>query len=160
MMSEVLTALSPVFVAFTTGIMAVILAKVNARVKRADEQDEHLKSIQKNQESITKNLSLITDLTEGHAKLTAELARQGRGMRILLRSSMQADHQRLMNQGYISSHQLRDFEEAYDVYHQEGGNGTATRWLEELKELPIRDIDPIIPKLDIKSKIDKGGEYQ
>ncbi len=38
------------------------------------------------------------------------------------------------------------------------GNGTATRWLEELKELPIRDIDPIIPKLDIKSKIDKGGE--
>lgn len=156
-MSEILAALSPVFVALTTGLMAVVLAKVNARVKKAEDQDEHLKSIQRNQESINKNLSLITDLANEQAKLIEELARLGSGMRILLRSSMQADHQRHIDRGYISSPQLRDFGEAYEVYHQEGGNGTATRWLEELKELPIRDIEPIVPRLKQDEIYKKSG---
>ncbi len=40
---------------------------------------------------------------------------------------------------YKISNQLRDFQEAYDIYHREGGNGTATRWLKDVMSLPIQD---------------------
>lgn len=87
-------------------------------------------------------MNAIEELTKSVVSLTEETTRQGYGMRILLRSSLHDDHTAIMRQGYVTSNQLWDFQEAYNVYHQEGGNGTATRWLRDIMSLPIRDEIP------------------
>lgn len=138
-MVDILTALSPVLVALTSGLAGLLLAKQNSRDKKSEQRDIQLKAIERNQEQISKSFQLISDLAENHASLLSETARQRDALKILLRNSLMQDHTRLMEQGYLTSYQLRDFEESYSVYHSEGGNGTATKWLEEIKTLPIHD---------------------
>lgn len=148
--SNFLSVITPILTAVITGLMSILLSRVNSRIKRAELQAEarsdeakaqeaHLNVIQNNQENISRNFELISELAHGHALLTAETERQRTGMKVLLRNSLMNEHRLLMKQGFISSYQLRDFEEAYDVYHKEGGNGTATRWLEEVRSLPVED---------------------
>ncbi len=118
-----------------TALMGLLTYKIQRKDKKQDEMDRHIKSV-------SKNMDAIEELTKSVVKLTEETGRQGCGMRILLRSSLHDDHKALMKQGYVTSNQLRDFQEAYNVYHQEGGNGTATRWLKDIMNLPIRDELP------------------
>lgn len=118
-----------------TALMGLLTYKIQRKDKKQDEMDRHIKSI-------SRNMDAIEELTKSVVKLTEETGRQGCGMRILLRSSLHDDHKALMKQGYVTSNQLRDFQEAYNVYHQEGGNGTATRWLKDIVNLPIRDELP------------------
>lgn len=120
-----------------TALMGLLTYKIQRKDKKQDEMDRHIKSI-------SKNMDAIEELTKSVVKLTEETGRQACGMRILLRSSLHDDHKALMKQGYVTSNQLRDFQEAYNVYHQEGGNGTATRWLRDIMSLPIRDEIPHI----------------
>lgn len=118
-----------------TALMGLLTYKIQRKDKKQDEMDQHIKSI-------SRNMDAIEELTKSVVALTEETGRQGCGMRILLRSSLHDDHKALMKQGYVTSNQLRDFQEAYNVYHQEGGNGTATRWLKDIMNLPIRDELP------------------
>lgn len=131
-METVLAWIGAAVVPICTALMGLLTYKIQRKDKRQDEMDRHIKSI-------ADNMAAIDELTKSVLSLTEETSRQGSGMRILLRSSLQSDHRRLMDQGYITSNQLRDFQEAYDCYHQEGGNGTATRWLRDVMDLPIRD---------------------
>lgn len=41
--------------------------------------------------------------------------------------------------GWISLHGLEAAQKMYDEYHRLGGNGTVTKLMEDLKELPVRD---------------------
>ena len=118
-----------------TALMGLLTYKIQRKDKKQDEMDQHIKTI-------SRNMAAIDELTKSVVKLTEETGRQACGMRILLRSSLHDDHKSLMKQGYVTSNQLRDFQEAYNVYHQEGGNGTATRWLKDIMNLPIRDELP------------------
>ena len=43
------------------------------------------------------------------------------------------------NYSKISSPDYTEFEEMYNVYHNLGGNGTATKWFNKIKELEIDD---------------------
>lgn len=115
-----------------TALMGLLTYKIQRKDKKQDEMDRHIKSI-------SKNMDAIEELTKSVVKLTEETNRQGNGMRVLLRASLHEDHKRLMKQGFVASNQLRDFQEAYDIYHREGGNGTATRWLKDIMSLPIQD---------------------
>lgn len=115
-----------------TALMGLLTYKIQRKDKKQDEMDRHIKSI-------SKNMDAIEELTKSVVKLTEETNRQGNGMRVLLRASLHEDHKRLMKQGFVASNQLRDFQEAYDIYHREGGNGTATRWLKDVISLPIQD---------------------
>lgn len=115
-----------------TALMGLLTYKIQRKDKKQDEMDRHIKSI-------SKNMDAIEELTKSVVKLTEETNRQGNGMRVLLRASLHEDHKRLMKQGFVASNQLRDFQEAYDIYHREGGNGTATRWLKDVMGLPIQD---------------------
>lgn len=115
-----------------TALMGLLTYKIQRKDKKQDEMDRHIKSI-------SKNMDAIEELTKSVVKLTEETNRQGNGMRVLLRASLHEDHKRLMKQGFVASNQLRDFQEAYDIYHREGGNGTATRWLKDVMSLPIQD---------------------
>lgn len=41
--------------------------------------------------------------------------------------------------GKISSDDFTEYEEMYNAYHRLGGNGTATKWFDKIKELDIDD---------------------
>ena len=131
-MEVVLAWIGAAVVPICTALMGLLTYKIQRKDKKQDEMDQHIKAI-------SRNMAAIDELTKSLVKLTEETNRQGNGMRVLLRTSLHEDHKLLMKQGYISSNQLRDFQEAYDIYHREGGNGTATRWLKDVMSLPIQD---------------------
>ena len=131
-MEVVLAWIGAAVVPICTALMGILTYKIQRKDKKHDEMDRHIKSI-------SKNMDAIEELTKSVVKLTEETNRQGNGMRVLLRASLHEDHKRLMKQGFVASNQLRDFQEAYDIYHREGGNGTATRWLQDVMSLPIQD---------------------
>ena len=131
-MEVVITWIGAAVVPICTALMGLLAYKIQRKDKKQDEMDQHIKAI-------SRNMAAIDELTKSVVKLTEETGRQGNGMRILLRSSLYEDHKNLMKQGFVASNQLRDFQEAYDIYHREGGNGTATRWLKDVMSLPIQD---------------------
>lgn len=131
-MEYIFTWIGAAVVPICTALMGILTYKIQRKDKKHDEMDRHIKSI-------SKNMDAIEELTKSVVKLTEETNRQGNGMRVLLRASLHEDHKRLMKQGFVASNQLRDFQEAYDIYHREGGNGTATRWLKDVMSLPIQD---------------------
>ena len=61
------------------------------------------------------------------------------GVMLQLRYMLQRYHTEYMLQEFITTEQYRNFEEIYNVYHSLKGNGTATKWFDEIKELEIRD---------------------
>lgn len=131
-MEVVITWIGAAVVPICTALMGLLTYKIQRKDKKQDEMDQHIKAI-------SRNMAAIDELTKSVVKLTEETGRQACGMRILLRSSLHEDHKLLMKQGFVASNQLRDFQEAYDIYHREGGNGTATRWLKDVMSLPIQD---------------------
>lgn len=135
-MIDTIAVLTPLLTAIVTAVGAVWLARVNGRIntriKQAEKQDDILRQVQE-------STGRIDELADAHKQIMEETNRQGAGIRVLLRSALQNDHKQLMKQAFIRSNQLRDFQEAYDIYHQEGGNGTATKWLEEIRSLPVKD---------------------
>ncbi len=131
-MEVVLAWIGAAVVPICTALMGILTYKIQRKDKKHDEVDQHLKKL-------SDKLQTIDELTRSVLQLTEETNRQGNGMRVLLRASLHEDHKRLMKQGFVASNQLRDFQEAYDIYHREGGNGTATRWLKDVMSLPIQD---------------------
>ena len=131
-MEVVITWIGAAVVPICTALMGLLTYKIQRKDKKQDEMDQHIKAI-------SRNMAAIDELTRSVVQLTEETSRQGNGMRVLLRASLHEDHKRLMKQGFVASNQLRDFQEAYDIYHREGGNGTATRWLQDVMSLPIQD---------------------
>lgn len=133
-MDTVVTWIGAAVVPICTALMGILTYKIQRKDKKQDEVDQHL-------QKLSDKLQTIDELSRSVIQLTEETSRQGDGMRVLLRTSLHEDHKLLMKQGYISSNQLRDFQEAYDIYHREGGNGTATRWLKDVMSLPIKEED-------------------
>ena len=133
-MEVVITWIGAAVVPICTALMGLLTYKIQRKDKKQDEMDRHIKSI-------SKNMAAIEELTKSVVKLTEETSRQGNGMRVLLRTSLHEEHKLLMKQGFATSNQMRDFQEAYDIYHREGGNGTATRWLKDVMSLPIKEED-------------------
>ena len=131
-MEVVLAWIGAAVVPICTALMGILTYKIQRKDKKHDEVDQHLKKL-------SDKLQTVDELTRSVIQLTEETNRQGNGMRVLLRSSLHEDHSLLMKQGFATSNQMRDFQEAYDIYHREGGNGTATRWLKDVMSLPIQD---------------------
>ena len=52
-------------------------------------------------------------------------------MRQLLRNA----HKQFVAQGCIDEDELEHIEQVYQTYHQLGGNGTANRWISQLRDL-------------------------
>ncbi len=136
---QLFNALSPVLVAIMTGVMAIFLAKVNHRIKKDERTDKSLEAIEKNQKTIADNIAAIHNLDAKVDELEKSLRRTQRANTVLLRDSMRVSHKALMEQGTIASHQLSDFEEAYQIYHESGGNGTATKYRDDILTLEIKD---------------------
>lgn len=57
----------------------------------------------------------------------------------LLRAELVHAYYHYYERGWISLHGLEAAQKMYDEYHRLGGNGTVTKLMEDLKELPVRD---------------------
>ena len=78
--------------------------------------------------------AMVPALGYGYAKIIAIRA----GLRALLRDRiLQAYNHYHEDKEYCPIYALENVEEMYKQYHALGGNGTITKLVEELKELPI-----------------------
>lgn len=69
-------------------------------------------------------------------KLRADDVAQRDGLQALLRDGIITRYDKYVGRGYILVRELENVETMYSAYHALGGNGTLTRLMEELKELP------------------------
>lgn len=66
------------------------------------------------------------------------------GTQSLLRSEIIRCYDVYMEREYISIHGLESVLAMYDAYHKLGGNGTVTKLVDELKELPVKTKRQIV----------------
>ena len=61
------------------------------------------------------------------------------GIQALLRDRIVTAHYHYADRGWITLHGLEAAEKMYTEYHNLGGNGTVTKLVEDLRELPVKD---------------------
>lgn len=61
------------------------------------------------------------------------------GIQALLRDRVVQAYYHYIERGWITLHELEAAEKMYTEYHNLGGNGTVTKLMEDLRELPVRD---------------------
>lgn len=61
------------------------------------------------------------------------------GIQALLRDRVVQAYYHYIERGWITLHGLEATEKMYTEYHNLGGNGTVTKLMEDLRELPVRD---------------------
>ena len=61
--------------------------------------------------------------------------------RNMMRELIRASHHEFLGKGYIREDELEHIEKINETYHQLGGNGTAARWMTELRNLPREKED-------------------
>ncbi|WP_024831589.1 hypothetical protein [Ruminiclostridium josui] len=66
------------------------------------------------------------------------------GTQSLLRSEIIRCYDMYIDRGHISIHGLESVLAMYDAYHKLGGNGTVTKLVDELKELPVKTKRQIV----------------
>ncbi|QNU66910.1 hypothetical protein EHE19_019125 [Ruminiclostridium herbifermentans] len=71
-------------------------------------------------------------------KQTCDYKALKEGTQALLRSEIIRCYDVYMERGYISIHGLESVSSMYEAYHTLGGNGTVTKLMEELRELPVK----------------------
>lgn len=60
-------------------------------------------------------------------------------LQCLLRYKLQDLHHKFMSEGGITTDEFRDFDQAYNVYHALGGNGTVEKIYHEILDLKFTD---------------------
>ena len=61
------------------------------------------------------------------------------GIQALLRNRVVQAYYHYTERGWITLHGLEAAEKMYTEYHNLGGNGTVTKLMEDLRELPVKD---------------------
>lgn len=65
-----------------------------------------------------------------------------KGTCALLRDRLVQAYYHYFERGWITLHGLESVEKMYEEYHNLGGNGTVTKLMEDLRELPVMDNPP------------------
>ena len=60
------------------------------------------------------------------------------GVLALLRSEIIKEHAKCKESGFCSAYSVHLVNDIYESYHQLGGNGLATKLINEIRELPIK----------------------
>ncbi len=83
----------------------------------------------------------------GQQKLRQELRQREQaltgGMRCVLRLELIHEHARYMDKGYIPVYAMQNVLDSYAAYHALGGNGTITKMVDELKQLPTKNEEQL-----------------
>lgn len=61
-----------------------------------------------------------------------------KALMLLLRHELKEYYHTYKNRGYISLSELEEYNEIYETYHALGGNGIATKMLEEVKKIDVK----------------------
>lgn len=62
-----------------------------------------------------------------------------RAIKALLRAEIRERHHHYTDRGYITSHELDEFNEMFATYKELGGNGTAEKMNDDVSRLTIKD---------------------
>ena len=60
-------------------------------------------------------------------------------LKILLKSELKKEYIELMQKGYVTFEELENVNEVYEAYHNLKGNGTGTKMIEEIRNLPLKE---------------------
>ena len=60
------------------------------------------------------------------------------GTQALLRNEIIKEYDKYIERGYIPIYAMENVSSMYEAYHSLGGNGTITKLMEELRELPTK----------------------
>lgn len=60
-------------------------------------------------------------------------------LKVLLKTTMQRLHEKYTEEGFITSDDLAEFKDMYEIYHKMGGNGRGTIWMNDLDKLERRE---------------------
>lgn len=85
--------------------------------------------------------TMISVLGFGFKKVNKKLKEQDNvklGIQALLRDRIIQNYNNCMDKGFCPIYALDNIQIMYDQYHALGGNGTVTKLVEELKEMPTR----------------------
>lgn len=84
--------------------------------------------------------TLITGyLLKSYDKIRCDYIALKMGMQALLRDRIFQAYNKFIDQEYIPIYAMESLQLMYDQYRKLGGNGTATKLMEELKRLPTKD---------------------
>ena len=61
------------------------------------------------------------------------------GMQAMMRDRIVQAYYHYIERGWITLHGLENVEKLYAEYHKLGGNGTVTKLVEDLRELPVKE---------------------
>lgn len=62
------------------------------------------------------------------------------GMRCIMRKEIMNMHTVCTKRGYLSKNEHEHIMQVYNVYHALGGNGTATKMINDINELEIKEV--------------------
>lgn len=102
-----------------------VIRKFN-KVYRAKKNKEEFKELVESQQLCIENLIASSECLKA-------------GMTELLKMQLKESHQEYMAKQKISSDEMTNFNQLYDVYHSLGGNGTGTKYHIDVGKLTIVD---------------------
>lgn len=92
---------------------------------------------------ITKKYEKIIELTQTNTSdIQNQKCVQGAlacGVKALLKNELKQYHTEYVQRSSIQSDEFENFETIYTAYHNLGGNGTGTKYWEDIQSLPIVD---------------------
>lgn len=86
-------------------------------------------------------LNWVRDLYKQKKKAKEGLDKMSKALVILLREELRDRYEHFVTQGWISVDDFAEFEEAYNIYAELGGNHTVPKMYNILKELPNHPSD-------------------
>lgn len=69
----------------------------------------------------------------------AQIQANSEGIKVMIRYMLKRYHSEYCVQGYITSDQLADWNEMYDIYRALNGNGLAVAYNKDVTSLPVRN---------------------
>lgn len=76
-------------------------------------------------------------------KIKSEFSCVKNGMQAILRNQIIGQYNKYMDKGFIPIYGMGNVEAMYKEYHALGGNGTITKLMDKLNELPTGDEEDI-----------------
>lgn len=83
--------------------------------------------------------SLVTYVIWLLKKQRSDRTSANKAVALLLKRELNELHIQYIQQDSLTSAQYATFQDMYNTYHDLGGNGTATRWYNDINVMTIRD---------------------
>lgn len=86
-------------------------------------------------------ITWIRDLRKKKKNSVEGMDKMSKALVILLREELRGRYEYFVNEGWISVDDFAEFEEAYNIYQELGGNHTVPKMYNILKELPNHPLE-------------------